>query len=195
MTHFLHHYKATSLACSQMVSLVVNSCSLSLFLRKLLALEQLAQLSINNNHFSMLCKEEDAICAVAMYSMHVSIHKCECEQWINLILTQTDEGSCNITLCIFRMSVKMLRDHSQIQYVSGIARRTHLSLTVSWQSLWQLYRLLHYPEAMLLNHSQPIKICAYAYIHWNARLHVVFWWLRALTSPTGMVPSCLTLKL
>lgn len=59
MTHFLHHYKATSLAFSQMVSLVVHSCSLSLLLRKLLALEQLAQLSINNNHCAMVCKEED----------------------------------------------------------------------------------------------------------------------------------------
>lgn len=106
----------------------------------------------------------DGICAVVMCGIHVSIHKCECVTVIELTSFWHTLMKALATSHYASVSIKMFRDHSQIHYVWGTAIHTHLSLTVSWQSLWQLYRLLHYPEATLLKHSHSIKICAYAYI-------------------------------
>lgn len=174
MTHFLHHYKATSLACSQMVSSVgiwLAPRSL-LFTQPLICWESclhqnnwLGYLSTAITVLWCVQRGTDGICAVVMYDMHISMSSSvsvESEWGLTLlwhILMKTVAKSHYAST-----SINMFRDHSQIRYVLDIAIHTHLSLTVSWQSLWQLYRVLHYSEAMLLNHSLSIKICAYAYI-------------------------------
>lgn len=41
--------------------------------------------------------------------------------------------------------------------MSATAINSHLSLTGSWETQWQLYQI-HYLDAMLFNHSVSIKI-------------------------------------